>query len=820
MKKLFYVLAILAIVSCSTSVNTSNNLITYVPQDANTIIKINDFQQLKSEFKNNDFLNELHKTKSFETFSSLFSSLKLIETKKNALLALKDVGKNQVQFLFVTKGDINSIKVDTTLLKSQKKIEYNNFAINELNTSPNPLYYISLNHIFIASSSKLLIENAVRNKEGYEINSRLKKLLSSGSNSVSANIFINHNAENGFLSDILSNTALKKFMAYSNWTSFDINISQSDVKLYGLTIANDSIAKTINLFRKTTSVENNVEQITPINAESVTSYTFNDYKAFKKNSDRFYNPFHKKEDTLFNDVKEIAFINTDAKNVVALRADNVSGFTDMMTSIYGENATDFRNTTIYTLNDSTFLNNSFKPLIQHYNAKFMAFASNFMLISNNDEALKNCIVNIQNGAILSKSDSYQSSKSEITSNATILNTFNLKKINSQGILSDDFSNAVKNLNFDDYPYLLVQTDEDANFAHTNLIIKKAANRSTNDMVTQLYSVKLDANMITQPQYVTNHHTKKQEIVVQDDEFNLYLISTEGKVLWKKKLDSKIQGTIQQVDLYKNGRLQLAFATKHHVEILDRNGNTVKPFPLTFNDDITQPLSIFDYDKTRRYRFVVTQNNQVFMYDKDGNTVKGFLFDKAGSTIINSPKHIRIDRKDYIIVQEKSGKLNILDRIGKTRVSVKGTIDFSGNDIFEYNDSFFTTNATGDGITIDQKGGMIKKQLNLKENHKIDATNKTLVTMSDNILTIKGKKVEMDYGLYTPPKIFYINNKIYVGITDTQTNKVFVFDSNASLLQNFPVYGTSAIDMSDMDNDKKVELTVEGEKNSVLVYKLN
>ena len=37
----------------------------------------------------------------------------------------------------------------------------------------------------------------------------------------------------------------------------------------------------------------------------------------------------------------------------------------------------------------------------------------------------------------------------------------------------------------------------------------------------------------------------------------------------KQLTGKIQGLIQQVDLYKNGRLQMAFRTEDRFYILDR-----------------------------------------------------------------------------------------------------------------------------------------------------------------------------------------------------------------------------------------------------------
>jgi len=96
----------------------------------------------------------------------------------------------------------------------------------------------------------------------------------------------------------------------------------------------------------------------------------------------------------------------------------------------------------------------------------------------------------------------------------------------------------------------------------------------------------------------------------------------------------------------------------------------------------------------------------------------------------------------------------------------------------------------------------------------------LALMDDNILNIKGKKVDLEFGVYTPPKIFYINDKIYVSVTDIQNQKIYLYDSQAKSIPNFPVYGTSVIDLLDMDNDKKLELVAKDQENSIIVYAIN
>ncbi len=73
---------------------------------------------------------------------------------------------------------------------------------------------------------------------------------------------------------------------------------------------------------------------------------------------------------------------------------------------------------------------------------------------------------------------------------------------------------------------------------------------------------------------------------------------------EKTISGPIIGKIEQVDLYKNRRLQMAFRTADRFMILDRNGKVVPPFDKKIASDSPQHLSVFDYDLNRNYRFLL------------------------------------------------------------------------------------------------------------------------------------------------------------------------------------------------------------------------
>ena len=101
-----------------------------------------------------------------------------------------------------------------------------------------------------------------------------------------------------------------------------------------------------------------------------------------------------------------------------------------------------------------------------------------------------------------------------------------------------------------------------------------------------------------------------------------------------------------------------------------------------------------------------------MYDSNGKIVSGFRPPVFKSKIITSPVHIRINGKDYIVIQLEDGSLKILDRRGRDRIIVNNKIQFSDNSIFSYLEHFTTTDKLGNLVKIDTKGNLIKENLNL------------------------------------------------------------------------------------------------------------
>ena len=352
--------------------------------------------------------------------------------------------------------------------------------------------------------------------------------------------------------------------------------------------------------------------------------------------------------------------------------------------------------------------------------------------------------------------------------------------NTKRIKEDEtFINSVsKKLDTKLYPFISYEGIVDKQLSLLNFYIDRVETRESSGNIYNELIVSNTNKITIPPKWLKNHRNNQYDFAYQDDENYLYLYSNKGNLFWKKKLSSQIIGEIQQVDLYKNGRLQMAFRTSDKFFIIDRNGSIVKPFEISFKkSNHINPLSIFDYDNSKNYRFLLSQDNLIKMYDNRGKIVSGFNPDKFNADILNPPVHIRIKGKDYILLQLKNGELKILNRRGKERISVNKNIDFSNNNFFSFMDLFTTTDMNGNLIQIDMNGNVVQNSYNLEDNNTIEVRMDNMLIHSGNSMNINGKIINLSPGRYTKPKLFNYKELVYISITDEKENKIYLFNND-------------------------------------------
>ena len=671
MKKFLFILLVFALLfSCDNSKESTTKLSHLIPENASLVIKINDLQTFKSDLKNNDFINKLSSTKPSKDLLQQFEILDHIKT------------NSQILICFETNED----KPEYSIITKYHDSLFNNLEIDSLN-----IYSKITDSIYVGSTSKVILDNI----KLYE-NSMFESLSEITTNTSSFSIFMTQKSSNSIGNSIL----LEDMSYFTNLISLDTEISPDQIAFNGVAFANDTLPQLLKVFKNTIPQENTIQNITPSNSNGFLSLTFDDFGEFNLNLIKFNKPDSIPFNiTLFDNIIEVGVIYEDIEKAVVLNSIDVISTKDVLLSEQSL-ATTYRQIDIYNFTNPELFSQTFNPFITFNKVSKYCIIDNFFVFGDSIETLQNIITNFQNGTTFANSSAFKNTMVSLSDESSLLVFANPTKLKT--IISSIANEDITNLKLNDYKASAIQFVQDDSFIHINGIIKKHKSSSRQNSISEEFNVVLESDILMQPHFVTNHRTKQKEIVVQDINNNLYLISNGGKVLWKKRLQGPVLGKIEQIDIYKNGRLQLAFATPNRVYVLDRLGRDVSPFPGKFNDEITQPLSVFDYDNTKNYRLLVTQGSYVLMYDVNSKLVKGFTFKSATNNINHQPQHFRIGRKDYILIKTEN-KLHILDRTGRTRITPKTSSTYSNEAVYIYKDKFTTTSKKGNLITIDTKG---------------------------------------------------------------------------------------------------------------------
>ncbi|MCU0318497.1 MAG: hypothetical protein MUE88_00245 [Flavobacteriales bacterium] len=184
--------------------------------------------------------------------------------------------------------------------------------------------------------------------------------------------------------------------------------------------------------------------------------------------------------------------------------------------------------------------------------------------------------------------------------------------------------------------------------------------------SERWAVQLHAPVIRTPEVFINHTNGTHEVLVQDALHRIHLIGSSGRVLWTRELDGPVLGAVQQIDRFRNGKLQYLFNTATAIQLIDRNGRDVGGFPVNLEHRASAQLSAFDYDSNGELRILVPLvNGGIANYSADGQAVKGWQPARGGYRTY-PVTHLRIRNKDHLVLIDTSGTVEVVDRKGQAR----------------------------------------------------------------------------------------------------------------------------------------------------------
>ena len=798
--------------SCRPATDRPSEPQAYLPDSASVVLAIHDPERFRSEFRNNGLLQNFKESQPNNALFNALDSLMLLDLNPDALISLQSTPDGPLLWL-VTQRERTSPVADSLAASGTSA------ALAP--TGNDSLWHSAReNGVLLLSNSREFLNATLAN--GPAEDNRLSQALRTANPLAAATLLLPEGHRNP-LSEFLTGPGDRRMASLdAEWSAFDLLLRSDALLLQGIELRPDSVWDQRTLVKEIPALPlQEAAAIAPARTRALYSISLSDARRFLSNQQQLLartNP----HPGLLESVERLSWLETGSEPILVLHALNPEAVDAALLGDRAEVST-FQDAPIYRLNSTARLRAAFEPLLNRLpDSLYYARLSNEFAFGPDLESLQDLISAHNRQETYAASASFGQLRQYLSSESSVL-AIALEPGGSV-LASDTLSplglpGKVAALLPETYLYTGQLVSEPDYDLVTYQFRKKDDPSGSGASVASLFTLKLEGQVQAGPFLLRNHVNGRMDIAVQDDQNQLYLYSDSGERYWKKELPGPIQGRIHQVDLFKNGRLQMVFTTPGTLTVLDRNGREVAPFPKSFPGGNLGPLAVFDYDNNRNYRLVFSQGNKVFMFDGQGRDVAGFKYRNAESPVLGTPDHIRIGSRDYLVFRLDNGTLKILNRVGDTRVRVPGQFQFSGNGVFLYRDNFAFTERTGNLITIDTRGRMNRAAMNLGEDHGMFATANTLALMNDNELRIKGHPVELDLGVYTAPQIFYLYDIIYVAVTDIQSQRLYLFRSDASRLPGFPVEGNGMPDMADMDGDRNPELAVRYRDSAIAVYRI-
>ena len=499
---------------------------------------------------------------------------------------------------------------------------------------------------------------------------------------------------------------------------------------------------------------------------------------------------------------------------------------------------------VYSLPFNNVFRTFFGNVFPEFKNQHATFIDNFIIIGSSKKSVSKFIHSnilhktLDNDMKFEQFTNYLSSKSNFYfyTNmfrspkyiAELLNP-NLKKGLNQNIKS-----------FRKFQALAVQLQQNNGMIYNNLYLQYVS--ELKEEAVTVWESHLDASMDFKPILVINHYTKENEIIIQDLNNKIYLINKVGRILWKLQLNEKINSEIYQVDFYKNGKLQFLFSTKNKIHLIDRNGNYVERYPVKLRSPSTTGLAMFDYNKTLDYRILIPcKNKNVYLYNLEGNLVNGWKFGQTDKHVTTPVQHFRINANDYLVFADKY-RVYILNRRGEERIHIKNQFSksFNNNFILETGNSntnprFVTTDTSSLVKMIYLDGTVKSKQIGkYSSNHYFDYQDINADGFKDYIFLDKNKldvfkqdgseifDYKFDKNIDSSPVYYYFSyDDRKLGVVSKTTNEIFLFNSNGSIYEGFPLKGNTPFTIGYLgDSRSQFNLIVGTQYNFLYNYSVN
>lgn len=658
----------------------------------------------------------------------------------------------------------------------------------------------------------------------------------------SANVFINYARLSNLLSKSLSESVSPG--TFAGWSALDLKHELNSFQFSGFTSFNEN--HTLALFEGQEAVATEVFEVIPSNISTIKSLRFTDRERFiasvRKNKTWEHPDENEVSSHLLSWINNEVTVFTGTENslstIVAIGSDDIEETAALLSSIRDTSYTDSLNTgqsgKLRITNHLRLFGNLFSNVKENY----YFIAGDYVLFANSFDEIRSVANELERKHVLSEDADFKEFIASFDGEANyfafvripaLLKKNNIFNENAQTYISSNDSILR------DFRFSAISLKKKEKFFYTSGAI--LFRPQTYEQPSTIWETELDTAILSKPYLIKDHISGGYSVLIQDALLNLYLISSTGELLWKKKMEQQINDDATYVDALKNERYQTIFSSGNKIHCIDRNGNNLPGFPIELNSDISSGITILDYDNTRDYRILSgCKNGMVYNHTMSGEEVEGWKFKSLEYPIEKKPAHTMIAGKDQIVVCDSAGNLISVDRKGQPRtekfeigksplseILIEQGSDmktsfivfisadhfvkcsFTGKlEVQKLSDTTITSASTAD-LTGDNKSEIMLTKENMIE--VIDSKARTLF------------RFNVDSGSISYPAIIEMTPQIKrLGILVRESSEIFILDSRGIIERASPLDGEVPFVSADLTNSGELIL-ITGKGKKLLAYSL-
>lgn len=443
---------------------------------------------------------------------------------------------------------------------------------------------------------------------------------------------------------------------------------------------------------------------------------------------------------------------------------------------------------------------------------FAAFTNDFVIAANDPATLNEYLESLRFGQNFRMSEAHRHLKEILPTGQNILLHISpailLNGLNPDAHKENQWSNFSYSEELGNFRHISLQyLPGPGSMAFSNMVVKHQPGYSISNPL--LWETSLKTKVHKGPFRMINHNTQQPEIIVQDTLSNLYLLNIDGKILWQKEISGPAMSDIYQVDIYKNNRYQYLFNTRNYLHLIDRNGNYVRGFPMRLPAPASAGIAVFDYDNNKNYRIIFpSENRRIYNYTLARRPVSGWRYGRSQNLVQKPVQHIRLGNKDFLIVTDTTGRLEILHRQGTSRIQTRQQVKANpGTSVFAATGNgqqahFMVAGKTGElnKIFTDGSSARIAPDTFSLQHHFTYAQftheqEYDLIYIDDGVLMVYNPLGKLIFSLpfageaKAAPRLFNpYDQKPYLGFTDVMNQRLFVVNRQGEISPPFPVAG--------------------------------